>query len=45
MIRKTMKQILAKPVAMPAIPPKPKTAEIKAIIRKVIAAESIIPPN
>jgi len=40
-IRKTTNSIFAIPAAVPAIPPKPKTAATKAIIRKTIAQVSI----
>lgn len=39
---KIKKRILAIPAAPAAIPPKPKTAAIKAIIRKVIIQRNII---
>jgi hypothetical protein len=38
---KTMNKIFAIPAAVPAMPPKPKTAAIKAIIRKVTAHPNI----
>jgi hypothetical protein len=40
--RKMTKSILAKPAAVPAIPPKPNTPAIIAMIRKVTAQLSII---
>ncbi len=38
---KTINRILANSVATPAIPPKPKTPAIKAIIKKVTAQFNI----
>jgi hypothetical protein len=41
-IRKTTNSIFAIPAAAPAIPAKPKTAAINAMIRKVIAHPNIV---
>jgi len=40
-IRKTTNRIFAIPAAVPAIPPKPKTAATRAMIRKIIAQVNI----
>ena len=39
--RKTTNRILATPAAVPAIPPKPRTAAIKAMTRKVMAQQAL----
>jgi len=38
---KAKKIIFANPTAVPAIPPKPRTAAIRAIMRNVMAQESM----
>tara|TARA_Y100000782_G_scaffold67816_1_gene73780 strand:+ start:231 stop:407 length:177 start_codon:yes stop_codon:yes gene_type:complete len=40
--KKTRNRIFAIPVAVPAMPPKPRTAAMMAIIRKVIAQLSMV---